>query len=58
MRHFGVRHLIGAHCTGIEALTRLRTGIGLDPKTAIQGAIGTRYTLDQGIYPGPGSLVR
>ena len=58
MRRFGVRHLIGAHCTGIEALTRLRTGIGLNRKTAIQGAIGTRYTLDQGIDPGPGSLVR
>ncbi|MEI9970997.1 MAG: hypothetical protein WDO73_02510 [Ignavibacteriota bacterium] len=29
MKAFGVRYLVGAHCTGIESLYRLRNRIGL-----------------------------
>lgn len=58
MRRFGVQHLIGAHCTGIEALPRLRAGAGLTRATAVQGIVGGGYTLDKGIDAGPGGLAR
>ena len=58
MRRFRVQHLVGAHCTGIEALERLRAGAGLDRATAVQGAVGGSYTLDKGIDPGPLGLAR
>jgi 7,8-dihydropterin-6-yl-methyl-4-(beta-D-ribofuranosyl)aminobenzene 5'-phosphate synthase len=52
MKAFGVRYLIGAHCTGIESLYRLRARIGLTRQTAVVGAVGATYTLAQGIRPG------
>ena len=58
MRRFGVQHLIGAHCTGPEALVRLRTGLGLNRSTAKNGAVGQRFTNDQGIDEASARLVR
>lgn len=58
MRRFRVQHLLGAHCTGIEALERLRAGAGLDRATAVQGAVGGTYTLEKGIDAGPMGLAR
>lgn len=52
MKSFGVRYLVGAHCTGIEALYRLRSRIGLTRQTAVVGAVGTDFTLKKGIHPG------
>jgi 7,8-dihydropterin-6-yl-methyl-4-(beta-D-ribofuranosyl)aminobenzene 5'-phosphate synthase len=52
LKGFGVRYLIGAHCTGIESLYRLRSGIGLNRKTAVVGAVGADFTLGQGIHAG------
>ena len=49
LRAFGVRHLLGAHCTGIEALYRLRTLSGLTRQTAVVGAVGASYTHGTGI---------
>lgn len=47
----GISHLLGAHCTGIEALFRLRQGAGLVRRTAVVGAVGASYTLEGGIDP-------
>ena len=52
LRRFGVRELVGAHCTGIESLYRLRTQAGLDRKTAVVGAVGASWQLGKGIDPG------
>jgi 7,8-dihydropterin-6-yl-methyl-4-(beta-D-ribofuranosyl)aminobenzene 5'-phosphate synthase len=52
LKSFGVRYLIGAHCTGIESLYRLRTGIGLTRQTAVVGAVGASFTLADGIHAG------
>lgn len=52
MKGFGVRYLIGAHCTGIESLYRLRNRIGLGRKTAVVGAVGAGFTLGEGIRAG------
>ena len=51
LREFGVAHLLGAHCTGIEATYRLRQLAGLDRKTAVVGAVGSSFSLDGGIDP-------
>jgi 7,8-dihydropterin-6-yl-methyl-4-(beta-D-ribofuranosyl)aminobenzene 5'-phosphate synthase len=52
LKSFGVRYLMGAHCTGIESLYRLRTGVGLDRRTAVVGAVGAGFTLGEGIHAG------
>ena len=52
LKGFGVRYLMGAHCTGIESLFRLRSRIGLSRKTSVVGAVGAGFTLGEGIHPG------
>jgi len=47
----GVDNLLGAHCTGIEAVYRLRRGLGLDRAHAVVGAVGASFALDEGIDP-------
>jgi 7,8-dihydropterin-6-yl-methyl-4-(beta-D-ribofuranosyl)aminobenzene 5'-phosphate synthase len=51
LRGFGVAHLLGAHCTGIEAVYRLRNVMGLSRNTAVVGAVGASFTLGKGIDP-------
>jgi len=52
LKRLGVRYLMGAHCTGIESLYRLRGRIGLTRQTAVVGAVGADFTLGNGIHPG------
>jgi 7,8-dihydropterin-6-yl-methyl-4-(beta-D-ribofuranosyl)aminobenzene 5'-phosphate synthase len=52
LKQSGVRYLIGAHCTGIEAVYRLRKRMGLNRKTAVVGAVGASFSLADGINPG------
>ena len=52
LRGMGVRHLLGAHCTGIEAVYGLRGRLGLDRRTCVVGAVGSRFDLKDGIRPG------
>jgi 7,8-dihydropterin-6-yl-methyl-4-(beta-D-ribofuranosyl)aminobenzene 5'-phosphate synthase len=47
----GLRYLLAAHCTGIEATFRLRQEAGLDRRTAVVSAVGSSFTLGQGINP-------
>jgi 7,8-dihydropterin-6-yl-methyl-4-(beta-D-ribofuranosyl)aminobenzene 5'-phosphate synthase len=51
LKEFGLVHLLGAHCTGIEAAYRLRQLAGLNRKTAVVGAVGSSFSLDGGIDP-------
>ena len=52
LKPMGVRHLLAAHCTGIEATYKLREGLGLDRKTATVAAVGSWYDLESGLHPG------
>jgi 7,8-dihydropterin-6-yl-methyl-4-(beta-D-ribofuranosyl)aminobenzene 5'-phosphate synthase len=52
LREFGLENLIGAHCTGIEAVYRLREKVGLTRATAVVGAVGAGFTLGKDIQPG------
>jgi 7,8-dihydropterin-6-yl-methyl-4-(beta-D-ribofuranosyl)aminobenzene 5'-phosphate synthase len=47
----GLGSLLGAHCTGIEAVYRIRQRAGLDRKTAVVGSVGSSFVLGQGIDP-------
>jgi 7,8-dihydropterin-6-yl-methyl-4-(beta-D-ribofuranosyl)aminobenzene 5'-phosphate synthase len=52
LKRFGVRYLMGAHCTGVESLYRLRSRIGLNRQTAVVGAVGAGFDLGKGINAG------
>ena len=50
-KRFGVQQLLGAHCTGVEAVYRIRDLVGLKRETCMVGAVGATYSLDKGINP-------
>jgi 7,8-dihydropterin-6-yl-methyl-4-(beta-D-ribofuranosyl)aminobenzene 5'-phosphate synthase len=52
MKEFGTANLIGAHCTGIESVYRIRQRLGLSRKSAVVGAVGATFVLGEGIHPG------
>jgi 7,8-dihydropterin-6-yl-methyl-4-(beta-D-ribofuranosyl)aminobenzene 5'-phosphate synthase len=52
MREFGVEHVVGAHCTGINAVTGLRKAANLSRETAVVGTVGSTFTLGKGIQRG------
>jgi 7,8-dihydropterin-6-yl-methyl-4-(beta-D-ribofuranosyl)aminobenzene 5'-phosphate synthase len=49
MRGAGLKYLLGAHCTGLEAVYRLRALLGLDRRSVVVGAVGSSYSSDAGI---------
>lgn len=49
---FGVQQLVGAHCTGLEAVYRIRDLAGLTRQSCLVGAVGASYSLAKGITPG------
>jgi len=53
LKEFQVANVLGAHCTGIEAVYRLRERAGLTRKSAVVGSVGSTFVLGEGIHPGP-----
>ena len=52
MHQFGVEHVMGAHCTGINAVQLLRDSAQLARETSVVGAVGSVFTLRDGIQLG------
>lgn len=52
LRAMNVGHVLGAHCTGIEAVYALRSRLGLDRSTCVVGAVGSGFELGKGLQPG------
>ncbi len=52
LREMGVANFLGAHCTGIEAVYRLRQLTGLDRRTCAVGSVGGGFRLESGLDPG------
>ena len=52
MHEFGVEHVLGAHCTGINAVKLLRDSAKLGRNTSVVGAVGSTLTLGDGIQLG------
>jgi 7,8-dihydropterin-6-yl-methyl-4-(beta-D-ribofuranosyl)aminobenzene 5'-phosphate synthase len=53
LKDFKVANLIGAHCTGIEAVYRIRERLALPRDSAVVGSVGSSFVLGEGIHPGP-----
>jgi 7,8-dihydropterin-6-yl-methyl-4-(beta-D-ribofuranosyl)aminobenzene 5'-phosphate synthase len=51
LKAFGLQHFLGAHCTGIEAVFRVREQCGLSRANAVVGSVGATFTLGAGITP-------
>jgi 7,8-dihydropterin-6-yl-methyl-4-(beta-D-ribofuranosyl)aminobenzene 5'-phosphate synthase len=52
LKGFGLSYLVGAHCTGIESVYRIRQDLGLSRQSAVVGAVGATFVLGEGIHPG------
>jgi len=52
LRGMGLAHLLGAHCTGVEAVFGLRAPLGLDRRACVVGTVGSGFDLGRGILPG------
>lgn len=52
LKDFKVANLLGAHCTGIEAVYRIRERLGLPRSSAVVGSVGSSFVLGEGIHPG------
>jgi arylsulfatase A-like enzyme/metal-dependent hydrolase (beta-lactamase superfamily II) len=52
LKVMGLANLLGAHCTGIEAVFGLRQRLALAPKNCAVGAVGARFSLKTGLDPG------
>lgn len=51
LRAAGLAYLLGAHCTGIEAVFRLRELVGLSRRSAVVAAVGSSFDSLRGIDP-------
>jgi 7,8-dihydropterin-6-yl-methyl-4-(beta-D-ribofuranosyl)aminobenzene 5'-phosphate synthase len=52
LHEFGIENFLGAHCTGIEAVYRIRELTGLSRRTCSVGAVGAVFELGKGLDPG------
>src|SRR4029453_9410144 len=49
LKEMGIGHLLGAHCTAIEAVFRLREKAGLSRRSAVVATVGSSFTLGAGL---------
>jgi len=52
LREFGVQYMLGAHCTGVEAVYRIRQLNRMARERCVVGAVGSSFDLQSGISPG------
>jgi 7,8-dihydropterin-6-yl-methyl-4-(beta-D-ribofuranosyl)aminobenzene 5'-phosphate synthase len=52
LRALKLEQLLGAHCTGVEAVYELRRRLDLKRATCVVGAVGAGFDLSEGIKPG------
>jgi 7,8-dihydropterin-6-yl-methyl-4-(beta-D-ribofuranosyl)aminobenzene 5'-phosphate synthase len=52
LKDFKVANLMGAHCTGIEAVYRIRERLALPRASAVVGSVGSSFVLGEGIHSG------
>jgi len=52
LKRLGLGQFLGAHCTGIEAVYRIRDMAGLSRRTCAVGGVGGGFRLADGIQPG------
>lgn len=53
LKEFKLANLMGAHCTGLEAVYHIRERLKLPRSAAVVGGVGSAFVLGEGIQPGP-----
>jgi 7,8-dihydropterin-6-yl-methyl-4-(beta-D-ribofuranosyl)aminobenzene 5'-phosphate synthase len=53
LKEFQIVQILGAHCTGIESVYRLRQRLGLSRHDCVVGTVGAVFDLKDGIHTGP-----
>jgi 7,8-dihydropterin-6-yl-methyl-4-(beta-D-ribofuranosyl)aminobenzene 5'-phosphate synthase len=53
LKEFQIVQILGAHCTGIESVYRLRQRLGLSRHDCVVGTVGATFDLKNGIHTGP-----
>jgi len=53
MEELKAENLMGADCTGIEAVYRIRERLALPRASAVVGSVGSSFVLGEGIHPSP-----
>ena len=51
LKAFGVKNMMGAHCTGIDSVYALRTLLKSDRRHVVVGAVGDHFDLADGVHP-------
>jgi 7,8-dihydropterin-6-yl-methyl-4-(beta-D-ribofuranosyl)aminobenzene 5'-phosphate synthase len=52
LKEFQIAQILGAHCTGIESVYRLRQRLGLSRHNCVVGTVGATFDLKDGIHTG------
>ena len=52
LKEAGLQNFLGAHCTGIEPVYRIRQSLGLSRRSCAVGSVGGGFDLGKGIDPG------
>ncbi|HVU56602.1 MAG TPA: MBL fold metallo-hydrolase [Puia sp.] len=52
LKAMGVRYFLGAHCTGLNSVYRIREVTGMTKENCLVGTVGTTFDIEQGIKTG------
>jgi 7,8-dihydropterin-6-yl-methyl-4-(beta-D-ribofuranosyl)aminobenzene 5'-phosphate synthase len=52
LKSMGIRYFLGAHCTGLNSVYRIREITGMTKENCLVGTVGSTFDLEQGIKVG------
>jgi 7,8-dihydropterin-6-yl-methyl-4-(beta-D-ribofuranosyl)aminobenzene 5'-phosphate synthase len=52
LKAMGIQYFLGAHCTGLNSVYRIREVTGMTKENCLVGTVGTTFDIDQGIKTG------
>ena len=52
LREAGIQYVLGAHCTGLNSIYRIREVTGMAKENCLVGTVGMTFDVDKGIKPG------
>ena len=52
LKAFGIQYFLGAHCTGLNSVYRIREVTGMAKENCLIGTVGSTFDADQGIKTG------
>lgn len=52
LKTLGIQYFVGAHCTGLNSVYRIREITGMTKENCLVGTVGTTFDIDQGVKTG------